>query len=77
MLLASNARLILLDEPTAGMTAEETRSTGELLHRITRTGLSSSIQSSRHWGRNVLWPRSAPATKRFIRSPTSRRARPT
>jgi urea ABC transporter ATP-binding protein UrtD len=44
MLLASNARLILLDEPTAGMTAEETRSTGELLHCLVRElGLSAVI----------------------------------
>jgi urea ABC transporter ATP-binding protein UrtD len=44
MLLASNARLILLDEPTAGMTAEETRSTGELIHRLVQElGLSAVI----------------------------------
>jgi urea ABC transporter ATP-binding protein UrtD len=44
MLLANNARLILLDEPTAGMTAEETRSTGELLHRLVQElGLSAVI----------------------------------
>src|ERR1700730_228152 len=35
---------------------------------ITRTGLSSQIQSSRHSGNSVLWPRSIPSTKRFIRS---------
>src|SRR5207302_9050022 len=34
---------------------------------ITRTGLSSSIQSSRHSGNRVLCPRSIPSTKRFIR----------
>jgi hypothetical protein len=33
---------------------------------ITRTGLSSSIQSSRHSGNNVDCPRSTPSTKRFI-----------
>src|SRR4030088_1719062 len=36
---------------------------------ITRTGLSSQIQSSRHSGKTVLCPRSIPSTKRFIRSP--------
>src|ERR1700736_5759380 len=35
---------------------------------ITRTGLSSQIQSSRHSGNRVLCPRSIPSTKRFIRS---------
>src|SRR5256886_9099435 len=34
---------------------------------ITRTGLSSSIQSSRHSGNSVVWLRSIPSTKRFIR----------
>jgi urea ABC transporter ATP-binding protein UrtD len=31
MLLANRAELLLLDEPTAGMTSEETRATGELI----------------------------------------------
>ena len=31
MLLAQNARLLLVDEPAAGMTDEETAKTGELL----------------------------------------------
>ena len=35
---------------------------------ITRTGLSSSIQSSKHSGNSVLCPRSVPSTKRLIRS---------
>jgi hypothetical protein len=35
---------------------------------ITRTGLSSQIQSSRHSGNRVLCPRSILTTKRFIRS---------
>jgi ABC-type uncharacterized transport system ATPase subunit len=44
MLLASDARLLLLDEPTAGMTAEETHSTAELLRRLVRElGLSAVI----------------------------------
>ena len=44
MLLASDARLLLLDEPTAGMTAEETHSTAELLRRLVRElGLSAAI----------------------------------
>jgi ABC-type uncharacterized transport system ATPase subunit len=44
MLLASDARLVLLDEPTAGMTAEETRSTGELISRLVQElGLSAVI----------------------------------
>jgi ABC-type uncharacterized transport system ATPase subunit len=44
MLLASDARLILLDEPTAGMTAEETHSTAELVRRLVQEhGLSAII----------------------------------
>ncbi len=31
MLLAQNAKLLLVDEPAAGMTDEETHKTGELL----------------------------------------------
>lgn len=34
MLVAANARLILLDEPTAGMTMEETEATAELIKTI-------------------------------------------
>jgi urea ABC transporter ATP-binding protein UrtD len=34
MLLANRAELLLLDEPTAGMTAEETHATGLLLRRL-------------------------------------------
>lgn len=35
MLLANRAELLLLDEPTAGMTAEETHATGELIQKLT------------------------------------------
>ncbi len=34
MLLANRAELLLLDEPTAGMTAEETRATGNLIRML-------------------------------------------
>src|SRR4029078_5466924 len=34
MLLAQNAKLLLVDEPAAGMTDEETHKTGELLTRL-------------------------------------------
>lgn len=34
MLIGNDAELLLLDEPTAGMTAEETHATGELVHRL-------------------------------------------
>ncbi len=34
MLLAQDAELILMDEPTAGMTAQETHKTAELLNRL-------------------------------------------
>src|SRR5215469_4009346 len=37
---------------------------------ITRTGLLSSMKSSRHSGNSVHCPRSASSTKRFINSPT-------
>ena len=35
LLLGNNARLLLLDEPTAGMTAEETHATGRLIRELT------------------------------------------
>ena len=42
MLLASDAQLLLLDEPTAGMTAQETHFTGELIRQLVREhGLSA------------------------------------
>jgi urea transport system ATP-binding protein len=34
MLLVQNARVLLLDEPVAGMSADERAQTGELLRRI-------------------------------------------
>ena len=34
MLMAQNAELILMDEPTAGMTVQETRKTAELFNRL-------------------------------------------
>ena len=34
MLLAQNPKLLLVDEPAAGMTDEETHKTGELLTRL-------------------------------------------
>src|SRR5262249_23909039 len=44
MLLASDAQLLLLDEPTAGMTAQETHSTAELIRRLVREhGISAVI----------------------------------
>lgn len=44
LLLAMNARLMLLDEPTAGMTAEETHATGRLIRSLTsELGLSAII----------------------------------
>ena len=36
MLLVQDARVLLLDEPVAGMSAQEREATGELLHRIGR-----------------------------------------
>lgn len=38
MALALGARLLLLDEPTAGMSPDETRATVELLHRLWSAG---------------------------------------
>ncbi len=43
ILLAGEAQLLLLDEPTAGMTAEETHSTGELIRRLVRELSLSAI----------------------------------
>jgi urea ABC transporter ATP-binding protein UrtD len=36
LLLGNEAELLLLDEPTAGMTAEETAATGQLVHHLAR-----------------------------------------
>ena len=35
-MLGNESELLLLDEPTAGMTAEETAATGELVSRLAR-----------------------------------------
>ncbi len=44
MLLAGQARLVLLDEPTAGMTAEETHATAGLVKQVVRElGLAAII----------------------------------
>src|SRR4029077_14751272 len=40
---------------------------------ITRTGLLSSMKSSRHSGNNIHCPRSASTTKRLINSPAESR----
>src|SRR5688572_26810005 len=48
------------------------RSSSSTKMSITRTELSSTIQSSRQSGNSVLCPRSTPSTKRFIRSPANR-----
>jgi len=40
MAVSSKPRLLLLDEPTAGMTPEETYRTGEMVHRLNRDGMS-------------------------------------
>ncbi|MCY6379356.1 hypothetical protein [Hoeflea prorocentri] len=34
MAIMSNPKLLLLDEPTAGMTLDETQKTAELIHRL-------------------------------------------
>lgn len=36
LLIGNDAQLLLLDEPTAGMTAEETRSTGNLVRKLAK-----------------------------------------
>ncbi len=43
MLLANDAELLLLDEPTAGMTAEETHATGELIRTLATSLALSTI----------------------------------
>ena len=43
VLLGRDAQLLLLDEPTAGMTAEETHATGELVRRLVRELQLSAI----------------------------------
>ncbi|MGH1483621.1 MAG: ATP-binding cassette domain-containing protein [Geminicoccales bacterium] len=44
LLLANDAELLLLDEPTAGMTTEETKATGDLVkHLVDQLGLAAII----------------------------------
>lgn len=44
LLLANDAELLLLDEPTAGMTTEETKATGDLVRRLVdQLGLAAII----------------------------------
>lgn len=43
MVMAQDARLIVLDEPTAGMTASETYKTGELILKLKETGKHTMI----------------------------------
>ena len=45
LLLANDAKLLLLDEPTAGMTAEETAATGQLVRQLDR-GARRRLRSS-------------------------------
>ena len=40
MAVSTEPRLLLLDEPTAGMTPEETARTGKMLHELNRGGMS-------------------------------------
>ncbi|TBN44064.1 ABC transporter ATP-binding protein [Paracoccus subflavus] len=40
MAIALKPRLLLLDEPTAGMTPDETHATGEMLHRLNAAGMT-------------------------------------
>lgn len=40
MAIALKPRLLLLDEPTAGMTPDETYATGEMLHRLNAGGMT-------------------------------------
>jgi hypothetical protein len=57
---------------TAGSTPSNpslARSSASTNASMTRTGFSSSIQSSRHSGRSVDCPRSAPSTNRFMVTP--------
>jgi ABC-type uncharacterized transport system ATPase subunit len=44
LLLGRKARLMLLDEPTAGMTVEETDATGQLIRElVTETGITAIV----------------------------------
>src|SRR6266850_7383408 len=56
--------------PSKRISAKSSASTNT---SITRTGLLSSMKSSRHSGNNVHCPRSASSTKRLINSPTESR----
>ena len=46
MLLAGEARLLLLDEPTAGMTVAETAATADLIREIHAASAASRSWSS-------------------------------
>ncbi len=59
MLLVQDARVMLLDEPVAGMSAEEREETGELLRRI-----GSERTDRRHRARHGLRPQRTPTSSR-------------
>ena len=40
MAISVKPKLLLLDEPTAGLSAEETAKTGDMVHRLNRGGMS-------------------------------------
>ncbi|WP_289444864.1 ATP-binding cassette domain-containing protein, partial [Klebsiella pneumoniae] len=70
MLLASRARLLLLDEPTAGMTESETVETASLIRRIADGGETTLlvIEHDVAFIRQLACPVTVMAKGRVLRS---------
>jgi branched-chain amino acid transport system ATP-binding protein len=58
MVLATDAQVLLLDEPLAGMGSEESAQMVEVLKRLKRT--ARSCWSSTTWTRCLRWPTPLP-----------------
>ena len=53
MLVASNPKLLLLDEPTTGMTEEGKRRTAELIQRIAQNHTVLLVEHDMHMVRQI------------------------
>ena len=53
MLIASNPKLLLLDEPTTGMTEEGKRKTAELIRKIAKTHTVLLVEHDMHIVRQI------------------------